>query len=141
LTIRGSDSGAKTLSSALENTVRRFYSDWSVVSPARIAEYFTEDAALVTPLNAIAVAGPAAIAGNIEIFRARFENVDVEVLTIASSGQTVLCEHVWHYYLARGVEFQVLAQDAFTFDGDRISAWRSYFDPRALTSKVNLGES
>ncbi|HAC80342.1 MAG: nuclear transport factor 2 family protein [Candidatus Binatia bacterium] len=121
--------------------VRKFYSDWSVVSPARIAEYFTEEAIFRTPLQVHPVAGPAAIAGNIEIFRARFEDVDVEVLTIMSSGQTVLCEHLWHYYLTRGAEFQVAAQDRFTFEEERISSWRSYFDPLTLTAKVDLGES
>ncbi len=121
--------------------MRRFYSDWSVVSPNQLAEYFTADADFRTPLFALPVTGASAIAGNIEIFRARFENVDVEVLSIASSENVVLCEHLWHYRLARGQGFRVPAQDSFSFVEERISSWRSYFDPLALTSRVDLGES
>ena len=112
-----------------------------MVSPHQLAEYFTADADFRTPLFALPVTGAAAIAGNIEIFRARFENVDVEVLRIASRENVVLCEHLWHYRLARGEGFQVAAQDAFSFAEERISSWRSYFDPLALTARVDLGES
>ncbi len=128
------------MSSALENQVRRFYSDWSIVSPRQLAGYFTADAIFQTPLLSHIVTGAAAIAGNIEIFRGRFENVDVEVVHIASVDKVVLCEHVWHYDLARGKRFQVPAQDAFVFADDQISVWRAYFDPLAVTNRVDLGE-
>ncbi len=94
-----------------------------------------------TPLHDRVIIGANAIAGNIEIFRARFENVDVEVVSVAASGNIVLCEHLWHYSMARGHKFELAAQDAFTFAEQRISSWRSYFDPLKLTDRVDLGES
>jgi len=96
---------------------------------------------LQTPLQDRAIVGANAIAGNIEIFRARFENVDVEVVSIAASGSIVLCEHLWHYSMAGGNKFELAAQDAFTFAEQRISSWRSYFDPLKLKERVDLGES
>ena len=129
------------LSSALDNLVRKFYSDWSVVSPRQLAAYFTPEATLQTPLHDRVIIGANAIAGNIEIFRARFENVDVEVVSVAATGNIVLCEHLWHYSMARGNKFELAAQDAFTFAEQRISSWRSYFDPLKLTERVDLGES
>ena len=106
-----------------------------------IAAYFSPDAVLQTPLLEAPLLGAPAIAGQIEIFRARFENVDVEILAMASSGQTVLCEHLWRYQLTRGKKFQLPMQASFTFKQGEICVWRSYFDPRVLTGNVDLGES
>lgn len=124
-----------------EDRIRSFYADWIQASPQELAGYFTERASFEPVSRSVPIVGAAAIAGTIEIFRGRFEDVEVRILHLASADNVVHCEHRWDYAVGGGRRFSVGANDTFTFEGDRISSWRSYFDPRALTSHIDLGEA
>ena len=76
----------------------------------------------------------------IEIFRARFESVDVQILNLASTTDVVLCETIWRFSVHKGSDFAMGVQDAFSFEGERIFSWRSYFDLKRLTDQIDLGE-
>jgi limonene-1,2-epoxide hydrolase len=128
------------VSSPLEERIRSFYLDWCQASPQDLASYFTDRATFQPVSRAEPFAGAAAITGIIEIFRARFEDVDIQILHLAQSDNVVHCEHRWDFSVVGGRRFSVAANDVFTFEGDRISSWRSYFDPVALTSQIDLGE-
>lgn len=120
--------------------IRQFYADWCLLSPADLARYFTPDASFQPVSRDRPIVGARAICGTIEIFRARFESVDVDIVHLAGAGDIVHCEHLWHYTVAGGQVFRVPANDVFAFDGDRIRSWRSYFNPQALIGKIDLGE-
>ncbi|MFP6664889.1 MAG: nuclear transport factor 2 family protein [Deltaproteobacteria bacterium] len=128
------------MSSSQEERIRSFYVDWCQASPQALARYFTDRARFEPVSRAQPILGATAIAGTIEIFRGRFDEVEIHVLHMASADNVVHCEHRWDYAVGGGRRFSVSAHDAFTFEGDRISIWRSYFDPTTLTSQIDLGE-
>ena len=120
--------------------IRQFYADWCLLSPGELARYFTPDAIFQPVSRDRPIVSAGAIAGTIEIFRARFEAVEVDILHMAAADPGVHCEHLWHFTAAGGRTLSVPANDVFSFAGEKICSWRSYFNPQALIGRIDLGE-
>lgn len=103
-----------------------FCAAWSRHDADELAAYFTDDA-VYHNMPSTPVTGRDAIRASIERFSASWQEVEFEVLNIAASGDTVLAERVDRIRTTTGsVDLPVTG--AFEVDGDRISAWRDYFD-------------
>lgn len=122
------------------DVVSRFCAEWPGLSPSEIGAFFTDDC--VYQHNSIdrPLTGPRAIAGAIEIYRARFEQIECEMVRIVEQGGVVLCERRERFWLPGGriVQFKAMAT-VQTRDG-RISRWNEYFDVKALMRQVDVTE-
>ena len=120
--------------------VRRFCVEWPGLAPAAMGEFFTPDftyrhVALDRP-----IVGAAALAGAIEVFRARFEQIDTEIKAIAEADETVLCERLEHFWLPGGKRIVVPAVASVGTRDGRIARWLEFFDLAALKRQVDLTE-
>lgn len=121
--------------------VRRFCSDWPGLPPDEIGAFFTPDCAYYQLSLGRPLRGPRAIAGAIEIFRARFEQIESEVRHAADVDGVVLCEREDRFWLPGGriVGFKAMAKVELK-DG-KIAVWHDYFDLASLKSQVDVTEA
>ena len=109
-----------------EEIVRAELAAWGRLNIEEIMGYFTSDAVWDNvPL------GPASGDNQIrklsEEFLARTRSFDAEILNLATAGNVVLTERVDHLdFDGRNVDARVMG--AFEIEGDKIVAWRDYFD-------------
>lgn len=128
-------------SSPAADLVRRFCVEWPGLAPSDIAAFFAPDFVYQHMSVARPLVGPQMIAGAIEVFRARFEQIESEVLAIAESAGTVLCEREDRFWLPGGriVGFRAMAS-MVTSEG-KISFWNDYYDLATLSLQVDLTEA
>ena len=74
-----------------------------------------------------AVSGHDEIRKEVETWLGPTTSFDAEVLNLAVAGNVVLTERVDHTQF-RGRLFHARVMGAFEIDGDKIKAWRDYFD-------------
>lgn len=123
------------------DVVRRFCDEWPGLAPAEIGSFFADDCAYRHVSLARPLVGPRFIAGAIEIFRARFEQIECEVVHISSSDDVVLCERRDQFWLPGGRTFEIPGMATVLVREDRIAGWRDYFDLGALKSQVDVTEA
>ncbi len=121
--------------------VRRFCLEWPGLPPEQIGDFFTNDCAYEHVSLARPLVGPRSIAGAIEIYRARFEQIECDILHMAESDGVVLCHRVEQFGLPGGRVVRLPGMSAVEIRDDKIAYWRDYFDLEALRRQVDLTEA
>jgi limonene-1,2-epoxide hydrolase len=110
------------------DAVTQLCAHWPTMSAAEIAALFTDGAVYRNmPWSAEDVGG-AAIGGRLTQ-SAPWSAVDCNILHVFDQGSTVCAERLEVFHLASGETFPLPVVGVFELEGDRISAWRDYFDP------------
>ncbi|HET9728322.1 MAG TPA: limonene-1,2-epoxide hydrolase family protein [Acidimicrobiia bacterium] len=115
--------------------VREFCDAWGKgATPAELAAYFTDDA-VYHNIPVAPVTGRAAIQSTIEMFTGGVERIEFRTTHIVADGPVVLTERVDVFFLANGtVELPVMG--TFEVVGDKIAAWRDYFDLNQYMTQI-----
>jgi limonene-1,2-epoxide hydrolase len=122
--------------------VRRFCAAWSTnASTAELAAFFADEAVYhnipFTPIS-----GKDAIADNIDSFirpgPPGIEAIEFRLVNIAANGPIVMTERTDVFKVA-GRSFELPVMGAFEIDGDKIQAWRDYFDTNQFTARMGTG--
>jgi len=114
--------------------VRRFCAVWSNGDTDEIAEFFTDDA-VYHNIPVHPVTGKASIRATIAGFTTGVESVEFRVIHIGVSGNVVMTERVDVFKMpAATVELPVMG--TFELKGDKIAAWRDYFDLNQFMSQM-----
>jgi len=115
--------------------VRRFCDEWGGGDLDAIVAYFTDDAVYHNiPIDP--VAGKDAIKATIAGFTAGVDKIEFRVHKIAAAGNVVLTERTDVFVTPeKSIELPVMG--TFEVDGDKIAAWRDYFDLNQFMSQLN----
>ena len=119
--------------------VRRFCAAWAdEMSADDLASFFTEGATYHNvPLDP--VTGRQAIAENIATFvrpgAPGIEGIEFRVINIAADGPVVMTERVDVFTLPGGT-FELPVMGTFEVSGNKINAWRDYFDIKQFTERM-----
>jgi limonene-1,2-epoxide hydrolase len=112
--------------------IQRFCGEWGKADwsdPAAvdaIVEYFTDDA-VYHNIPVDPVSGRDAIRATIAMFTTGVQRVEFRVLGIVADGNVVMTERVDAFVTPdKTIELPVMG--AFEVRGDKIAAWRDYFD-------------
>lgn len=121
-----------------EELIRSFCAAWSTGGLDEIIEYFTDDAVYhnipVDPAK-----GKEAIRATIEGFMGGVEKVEFKVSNLASKGPVVMTERVDVFHIpGRTIELPVMG--TFEVKGDKVAAWRDYFDLNQFMSQLASAE-
>jgi limonene-1,2-epoxide hydrolase len=109
-----------------EEVVRAELDAWSRLDVDEIVSYFAPDAVWDNVLLG-AVSGHGEIRKAVQEYVDRTTHGDIEILNLAVAGNVVLTERVDHLvYDGKTVHARVMG--AFEVTGDKITAWRDYFD-------------
>jgi limonene-1,2-epoxide hydrolase len=108
--------------------VSAFIAEWQNPNPdpARLASYFTEDA-VYHNIPAAPVTGPEAIAAVYQSFLAQVSPRGWEILRQVAEGNLVMNERIDRFAIGDRIIALPVA-GAFEVRGERIAAWRDYFD-------------
>ena len=111
---------------APEDVVRAELDAWSRLDVDEIVSHFAADAIWDNvPLGA--VSGHDEIRKAVQGYVGRTTQGEIEILNLAVAGNVVLTERVDHFvYDGKKVNARVMG--AFEVNGDKIAAWRDYFD-------------
>jgi len=113
--------------------VTEFCAQWSNPDPARLGEYFTDDAVFhnmpMEPLH-----GRAAIVEFIGGFVSAFAGLEFRVHHQAANGNVVFSERSDVITRPDGAVVELPVVGVFEIIDGRISAWRDYFDMAAVTA-------
>lgn len=121
--------------------VRRFCEQWPGLSPAAIADFFAPDGAYLNESISRPLIGGSQIAGAIEIYRARFDQIESSLARIAETDEAVLCERTDRFWLPSGRLVEVQAMASIELSDGKIVLWRDYFDVAQLKRQVDLTEA
>ena len=121
--------------------LHRLFSEWPGLSPREIEDFFHEDARYQNVCADRLLDGARAIAGAMEIYRARFDRIESKIVRAAGDGPTVLLERSEFLYLPNGRTYEFSGMASVTFDKGRISVWNDYFDLATLRRRVDLTEA
>ena len=109
-----------------EEVVRAELGAWSRLNVDEIVSYFAADAVWDNvPLGA--VSGHDEIRKAVQGYVDRTTKGDIEILNLAVAGNVVLTERVDHF-VYDGQQIHARVMGAFEVNGDKIMAWRDYFD-------------
>lgn len=117
-----------------EDVVRGELGAWRRLDIDEIMSYFAIDAVWDNvPIEA--VRGFEAIRRAVERYVKRTTSGHIEILNLATAGNVVLTERIDHFSFD-GHPIDARVMGAFEVAGDKITAWRDYFDlhPRAAES-------
>ncbi len=115
-----------------EEVVRAELDSWSRLDVDEIVSHFAADAVWDNvPLGA--VSGHDEIRRSVQSYVDPMTHGEIEILNLAVAGNVVLTERVDHFsYDGHAVRARVMG--AFEVSGDKITAWRDYFDvPKNLS--------
>ena len=116
------------------DVVRRFCATWSTLDIDQIMSFFAEDAVYhnipIAPL-----VGHADIRTMIESFTAGVDRIDFDVLHAVADGGLVMTERVDRFTSSTGV-INLPVMGTFEVDGEKITAWRDYFDLNQFMSQL-----
>lgn len=111
--------------------VRAFCDAWSRLDVDELMAFFTEDA-VYHNMPGPPVQGREAVRRTIESFLRPWDHTEWEVLNIAADGNVVFAERVDRIDDGNHhVDLPVVG--VFELDGERIRAWRDYFDLATFT--------
>ena len=109
-----------------EDVVLAELTAWSGGDAEEIASYFASDAIWENVPIGI-VHGREEIRTSIEGYLAHITEMNIEILNIAIAGNVVLTERIDHF-VWDGNATAARCMGAFEVSGDKITAWRDYFD-------------
>ena len=114
--------------------VQRFCDAWSAGDLDAIVAYFTDDAVYHNiPIDP--VTGKDAIKATIAGFTAGVDKIEFRVHHIAAAGNVVMTERTDVFVTpAKSIELPVMG--TFEVAGDKIAAWRDYFDMNQFMSQL-----
>src|SRR5690242_10381639 len=115
--------------------VRRFCAAWSDFDLDTLAAFFTDDA-VYHNIPVAPVTGRDAIRATIEGFTQGVDGVEFQVRNIVAAGNVVLTERV-DVFKAGDRTISLPVMGTFEVDGDRIRAWRDYFDLNQFMSQLS----
>jgi limonene-1,2-epoxide hydrolase len=108
-----------------EEVVRAQLNAWATLDAEKILSYFSDEAVLVDPRGTYRGLGEIreTVAGYVK----RMDHADIEVLNVAVNDSLVMVERVDRFiYDDKNVSAKCMG--AFEVVGDKIIAWRDYFD-------------
>jgi limonene-1,2-epoxide hydrolase len=118
-----------------EKVVTEFCNAWPRKNIEELLGFFTEDAVYHNiPLEP--VKGKAAIRAGINTFLPMAKTLHFKVLHSASNGNMVFNERVDVFDLGNGKTIQLPVAGVFEVTGNKISAWRDYFDMAMYTKQM-----
>jgi limonene-1,2-epoxide hydrolase len=118
-----------------EKVVTEFCNAWPRKNIEELLGFFTEDAIYHNiPLEP--VKGKAAIRAGINTFLPMAKSLHFKVLHSASNGNMVFNERVDVFDLGNGKTIQLPVAGVFEVTGNKISAWRDYFDMAMYTKQM-----
>ncbi len=114
--------------------VRQFCAVWSKGDLDAIIDFFADDA-VYHNIPVDPVTGREAIRATIEGFTTGVDSIEFRVLHIVGSGSVVLTERVDVFtFPTTTIELPVMG--TFEVSGDKITAWRDYFDLNQFMSQM-----
>jgi limonene-1,2-epoxide hydrolase len=116
------------------DVVTRFCAAWAVGDLDAIVDFFTDDA-VYHNIPVDPVTGRDAIRATIAGFTAGVEKIEFRVDNISADGDIVLTERVDVFTLP-GKTISLPVMGTFEIDGDKIAAWRDYFDMNQFMSQL-----
>jgi limonene-1,2-epoxide hydrolase len=117
--------------------VHAFCAVWSTGDLDAIVDFFADDA-VYHNIPVDPVTGRDAIRATIEGFTAGVDSIEFRVGNIAASGAVVLTERVDVFtFPTATIELPVMG--TFEVSGDKITAWRDYFDLNQFMSQIPQG--
>lgn len=117
----------------VEAFMAAFMDAWPVGDAARVASFFSDDAAYHNgPLAP--VRGRSAIRATVAEFMALGGAVDVEVVHVVDDGPLVMIERVDRFTTADGGSGALPVAGVFEVRDGLITAWRDYFDLAQVAS-------
>lgn len=119
------------------DVVRDFCALWTKGDLDAIVESFTDDA-VYHNIPVAPVTGKQAIRDTIAGFTAGVDTVEFRVHHIAAAGNVVLTERV-DAFITPSVTIELPVMGTFEVTGDKISAWRDYFDLNQFMSQLPQG--
>ena len=119
------------------DVVRDFCATWGKGDLDAIIEFFTDDA-VYHNIPVAPVTGKQAIRDTIAGFTAGVDSVEFRVLNIAADGNVVLTERV-DAFITPAVTIELPVMGTFEVEGDKIAAWRDYFDLNQFMSQLPQG--
>jgi len=120
--------------------VTRFCEEWHRLSPEEIKGFFGYEGVYRHVSIERSLRGHLEIAGAIEIYRARFEQIESEVLRISAAGEEVLCERREIFWLPSGRIVGFEAMSSVEVRDGKIQSWTDYFDVAGLKRQVDVTE-
>jgi limonene-1,2-epoxide hydrolase len=113
-----------------EKLIEDFFDAWRALDADRVSEFFTEDAVYDNiPMDS--VQGKDRIRATVAGWLARMPGIDFRFRHIVVSGDVVVMERRDIIPTAHGTgELPVMG--IMEFEGDKIAAWREYFDLRQM---------
>jgi limonene-1,2-epoxide hydrolase len=109
-----------------EELVRAELDAWSRLDADEIMSHFSADAVWDNvPFGP--VSGHDSIRKAVKGYLSRMTSGEIEILNLAVAGNVVLTERVDHFRFG-GEMFDARVMGAFETAGDKITAWRDYFD-------------
>src|SRR5437879_1088278 len=116
--------------------VRRFLAAWDRRDPTELTSYFAEDA-VYHNIPREPLMGKDAIHAHLRRILAGHDGMHFDVKPIVADGDTVVAERIDHLS-AGDIAVALPVVGVFTVAGERITAWRDYFDPRPLEPLVEV---
>jgi limonene-1,2-epoxide hydrolase len=112
---------------------------WFIITPELAEEWFTPDCIYENRLAAhMQVQGPEKIYLELNNYRDVLDRFEGTLLNIAECGDAVLLEREELTFLKDGTSCMVPVMDSFQFRGNKIFAWREYWDLATLTNSIGL---
>jgi limonene-1,2-epoxide hydrolase len=117
-----------------ERVVDEFCKTWTTLNIDKVMEFFTDDAVYHNiPLKP--AKGKAEIRKTIDGFMPGTTKIKFKILTTASAGATVFNERV-DSFIVNGNHVAVPVAGVFEISGEKIKAWRDYFDLATYVSQL-----
>ena len=119
------------------DVVREFCALWEKGDLDAIVDSFTDDA-VYHNIPVAPVAGKDAIRATIAGFTGGVDTIEFRVLNISADGNVVLTERV-DAFITSTVTIELPVMGTFEVKGDKIAAWRDYFDMNQFMSQMPQG--
>ena len=120
-----------------EEVLRGFLALWSTRDAAGMADYFAEDGVYDNVPNRAPMVGRDAIRTWLERCFSHLTRIDVDILTIATNGEWVLCERI-DDHVKGDHHMRLPVANATRITGGRIVMFRDYYD-RQTVAELGLG--
>jgi limonene-1,2-epoxide hydrolase len=112
--------------SASIDLIQEFCAAWEKGDIDTIIDYFTDDA-VYHNIPVDPVVGKDAIRNTIAMFTTGVERIEFRVRNITGDGDVVLTERL-DVFVLPGKTIELPVMGTFELQGDKIAAWRDYFD-------------
>ena len=119
------------------DVVREFCALWEKGDLDAIVESFTDDA-VYHNIPVAPVTGKDAIRATIAGFTGGVDTIEFRVLNISADGNVVMTERV-DAFITPTVTIELPVMGTFEVKGDKIAAWRDYFDLNQFMSQMPQG--